>query len=167
MEWTDTLILDTVRSECDADCQSALLAARVVTSKGITFLHTDVSSHSDATASLELLRGFKGAARRVVLCDPSKLAAGKQLGQTVVELGLAQVLVTCGRSGREVGIGARDAGLDLNSVVVCENSAAGFRVLTKLTSVGDTVLILGIEPSAVQQWIDSLEEDFSNRLAAA
>ena len=52
-----------------------------------------------------------------MLCDTSYLAddyrtVQRQLGHALVELGNAEVLVSCGLGGREVAIGARDEGLD-------------------------------------------------------
>jgi len=156
MEWTDTLMLDSSRNDGRSDSQRSLLAARVMTKQGITFLHADAPTYAETTASLELLRGFRESVRRVVLCEGSWIAAGRQLGHEVVELGLADVLVSCGRTGREVGIGARDAGLDLSSVVVCNTADAGCRVLTRMLHEGDTVLLLGIEQEECDGLIESL-----------
>ena len=160
-------MLDEFQKESKTQPDRSLLAARITTAGSVTLVQAEISNYIDMTASLELLRGFEEAPRRVVFCDASRLPAGRQLGLEIVERGRAEVLVSCGRTGREVGIGARDAGLDLNRVIVCGNATAGCRALKGLLNEGDTVLMLGIEQSVGEELVRSLRRDSSDTLAMA
>jgi len=147
--------------------ESAMDNTRVVALEGITLLCANATSRQETAAALELLRGFRATGRRVVLCDTSRLVVGKQFGHEVVESGAAQILVSCGISGREVGIGARDAGLDLASVVVCSKPLACGQVLANLLTPGDTVLLLGIDSTAYDEVCMLLTQRFSMQSAVA
>ena len=160
MEWTDTLMLETAPLGKLSEPEPLADYTRVVTLQGITLLCTNATSRQDTAAALELLRGFRVTGRRVVLCDTSRLVVGKQFGREVVEGGAAQMLVSCGISGREVGIGARDAGLNLASVVVCSKPLAGGQVLASQLATGDTVLLLGVD----RETCDKLATLLSQRL---
>lgn len=161
MEWTDTLMLDTTPELSSNQTNSATEFTRVVPVQGSTLLCAKATSRRETIAALELLRGFRATGRRIVLCDTSALVVGKQFGREVVETGEANMLVSCGLSGREVGIGARDAGLDLSSVVVCGKPMAGGQVLLKHMAPGDTVLLLGVE----SEMCDALAALLADQLA--
>ena len=158
MEWTDTLMLDTAPTAKLSKPEPEIDFTRVVTLQGITLLCTNATSRHDIAAALELLRGSRVTGRRVVLCDTSRLVVGKQFGREMVEGGDVQIVVSCGISGREVGIGARDAGLNLASVVVCGNALAGGQVLANQLAPGDTVLLLGIDKATCESVATLLSE---------
>ncbi len=167
MEWTDTLMLETESADLSSEPESVMDFTRVVALPGITLLCANATSRAETSAALELLRGFRATGRRVVLCDTAQLIVGKQFGCEVVESGAANLLVSCGISGREVGIGARDAGLDLASVVVCSNPLAGGQVLANQLTPGDTVLLLGIDEEVSAEVATLLDRRFSLRSAVA
>ncbi len=149
MEWTDTLMLEPRRPTPDNISRTVAYKVRVIPVEGVSLLHAEVRTHEETEATLELLRGFR-AARRVVLCDTSFLVddthtVERQLGHTLVNSGDAEMLVSCGSCAREVAIGARDAGLDLASVVVCGDAKSACEVLTHRLIPGDTVLLLGLD----------------------
>ncbi len=158
MEWTDTLMLERFSAAASNKSSEVQESTRVIPLPGITLLCATTSSRDEMSAALELLRGFRATGRRVVLCDTSELVVGKQFGSEVVETGGVSLLVSCGISGREVGIGARDAGLDLASVVVCSQPLAAGQVLRKQLIAGDTVLMLGIDHSTCMRLAGMLEE---------
>ena len=54
------------------------------------------------------------------------------------------MVVVCGTGGRDVAVGARDAGLALGRVVVCRDDATARNVLGDSIAAGDAVLALGI-----------------------
>jgi len=171
MEWTDTLILEQADQSLSESVSLPTDGLQVTPVQGVTLLQTKVHSHEDTEAVLKLLRGFR-AARRVVLCDTSYLAddyhtVQRQLGQACVEVGDAEVLVSCGSWGRELAIGARDAGLDLANVVVCGNARSACEVLTNLLNAGDTVLMLGVDNETRARLILSLEKRLSRPAVAA
>lgn len=167
MEWTDTLMLDTPTATAVEEPCTALDFTRVIPLPGMTLLCSTTTSRSEISSALELLRGFRATGRRIVLCDTTQLVAGKQLGREVVESGGANLLVSCGISGREVGIGARDAGLKLANVVVCSKATAAGQVLRKQLVPGDTLLLLGIDNKTCDKLASMLEDYLTPRTAVA
>ena len=85
----------------------------------------------------------------------------------MVRRGAAELLVSCGISGREVGIGARDAGLALSSVVVCHKPQAGGQVVASRLAPGDTVLLLGFDEPSCDEVVGMIESQLTARLSAA
>ena len=168
MEWTDTLMLETSASQAAVRRGSVMEHTRVVVLPGVTCLCVDTTSRDETAEALALLRDFRATGRRMVLCDTTRMVVGRQFGHEVVETGCAQLLISCGLSGREVGIGARDAGLDLASVVVCGHPLAGGQVLANQLLPGDTVLLLGVNPAECEQVIALLEQRLTvrSRMAA-
>ncbi len=167
MEWTDTLMLEVPANGSSYERGSALDFTRVVALPGITLLCANAKSREETASALELLRGFRATGRRVVLCDTTRLVVGKQFGSEVVEKGAADLLVSCGISGREVGIGARDAGLNLASVLICGKPLAGGQSLAHQLVPGDTVLLLGVDSKACDEVIALLDQRLSKRVAVA
>jgi len=105
------------------------VSARVLAVHGISLVHANGRGSEELAAALEILRGFRATGRRVVLCNTSMLTPGRQNGRSLVEKGGAQAVVSCGVHGRDLAIGARDAGLDLASVVVCPDVKAACEAL--------------------------------------
>jgi len=167
MEWTDTLMFEAMPTVSLEQASSVSEMISVVSLEGVTLLHANTTSREETAAALELLRGFRAAGRRVVLCNTTELVVGKQFGHEVVEQGAAKILISCGISGREVGIGARDAGLDLASVVVCGKPMAASKVLANQLIPGDTVLLLGVDHEVFDEIVAQLELRFSAKLALA
>jgi len=167
MEWTDTLMLDAASPCKSSEAGPVMDYTRVVALHGITLLCTNATSRPEIAATLELLRGFRATDRRVVLCDTSRLVVGRQFGHEVVESGAAQMLISCGISGREVGTGARDAGLTLANVVVCSKPLAGGQVLASRLSKGDRVLLLGIDSETCGELVAMLTQRLSGRTVVA
>ena len=165
MEWTDVLMLDSLVSTPEGASGAAMDFTRVLPLPGITLLCANATSHHETTAALELLRGFRTSGRRVVLCDTYPLVVGKQFGREVVDQGGAELLISCGISGREVGIGARDAGLNLASVVVCSKPLSGGQVLAHHMVHGDVVLMLGFDTRSSNQVAQLLSERCSTNSA--
>ena len=167
MEWTDTLMLETTSAVSTAEPNSALDCTSIETFQGITLLRADATSHYQMASALELLRGSRTTGHRVVLCDTTRLVAGKQFGRKVVETGAANLLVSCGISGREVGIGARDVGLDLASVIVCSKPVAGGQVVASHVGRGDTVLLLGLDHETCDEVAELIRDRLSAKVAVA
>jgi hypothetical protein len=167
MEWTDTLMLDSFDSLSAGESGAAMDFTRVLPLPGITLLCASATSRDETSAALKLLREFRTSGRRVVLCDTYSLVVGKQFGREVVEHGGAELLVSCGISGREVGIGARDAGLNLSSVVVCSKPLSGGQVLAHRLIAGDVVMMLGFDEPSSEQVAQLLIDRFSTSRAVA
>ncbi len=174
MDWTDTLILESSRQSASLDGQQIeegnsikAVSARVVAVQGISLLHASGSTLEELAAALEILRGFRATGRRVVLCDSSSLAVGRQLGRALVEDGAAEALVSCGSNARELAIGARDAGLGLANVIVCRDVRGACEALLGRLGPGDTVLLWGVDQATCNQLVLRLDKRLSNRIAAA
>jgi hypothetical protein len=167
MEWIDTLMLEPKPQHKVTHLRIHRESMQVRAAQGTTLLCADIVTHQETTEALELLRGFRATGRRVVLCDTARINAGRQLGQSIVVEGAASVLVSCGISGREVAIGARDSGLDLANVVVCRDSRAACELLACRLAPGDTVLLLGADRETCDCLVDLLDNRSQFTLSAA
>jgi hypothetical protein len=139
---------------------------------GATLLVVPQATVAAAEAALKSLRGCRGANRRVAWCNISELARTpgvdlRQWGRRLVEEGGVAMVVVCGASGRDLAVGARDAGLALGRVVVCRDEATARNVLGDSIAAGDTVLALGIGMEGCQRLTDRLESRFTGTLATA
>ena len=176
MEWTDTLMLESNRqkpffdlsyNEEDARVDSIkAVSARVLAVQGVSLMHTTGHTTEELAAALEILRGFRATGQRIVLCDASSLSSGRQAGQLMVEQGDARAVISCGSHGRDLAIGARDAGLDLSSVVVCQDVKAACEALVHRLVPGDTVLLWGVEQDACNRLVNWIGKYFSERPTA-
>lgn len=167
MEWIDTLMLESTPQHKVTHLRIHREAMQVRVAQGTSLLCANIVTYQETTEALELLRGFRATGRRLVLCDTSRISAGRQLGQTIVTEGGASVLVSCGLSGREVAIGARDSGLDLANVVVCRDSRAACELLACRLLPGDTVLLLGVDQESCDRLVDLLDDRAQFTLSAA
>ena len=166
MDWTDTLLFDSPAQRQGGSSTKELDMIQVFPVQGVTLLQAVVCSELEAMEALSSLQGFRAAGRRVVLCDTSCLsetyhAAERQLGHALVEQGGANLVISCGKAGREVAIGARDEGLELSNVVVCGDARSACEVLTHQLVPGDTVLLLGVEDDTRARITMSLEKRLS------
>jgi UDP-N-acetylmuramyl pentapeptide synthase len=157
MEWIDTLMLEPAPKRKVTHLRIYREPMQVRVAQGTTLLCANIVSYQETTEALELLRGFRATGRRLVLCDTSRISAGRQLGQAIVAGGHASVLVSCGMAGREVAIGARDSGLDLANVVVCRDSRAACELMAAQLMPGDTVLLLGVDSETSERLVELLD----------
>jgi UDP-N-acetylmuramoyl-tripeptide--D-alanyl-D-alanine ligase len=116
------------------------------------------------TAALELLRDFDAPGRRIVVCgDMRELgeAAGPlhhKLGDQVVTLCGADLLVACGDHAHEVVAGARAAGMPRDRAVACrEPDDMLARCQTSLRP-GDVMLIKGSRAMAMERLVAAVQE---------
>jgi hypothetical protein len=167
MDWTDTIMLEREIPMNKISAGHSAVSAKVISTQGVSLLQSGAKTFQETASALEMLSGVRTVGRRVVVCDTSQVAFGRQLGSELVALGRAHLLVSCGISGREVAIGARDAGLSLANVVVCGNLAGATEVLGSRVIPGDTVLLLGIDQRGFDNIVIALERYLSTRLAAA
>jgi hypothetical protein len=139
---------------------------------GVTLLHTPQASAAATEVALKSLRGFGTDGRRVVWCNPAELARTpaadvRGWGRRLVEQGGAEMVVVFGTGGREMALGARDAGLPLGRVVVCRDEATARNVLGDSIAADDVVLALGVGSDGCQRLADRLESRFSRTLQSA
>jgi UDP-N-acetylmuramoyl-tripeptide--D-alanyl-D-alanine ligase len=122
-------------------------------------------------AALELLRDFDAPGRRIVVCgDMRELgdAAGplhRQLGDQVVTLCGADMLVACGDHAQEVVEGARAAGMPRGRTLACREPAETLPHLDESLSPGDVVLIKGSRALAMERLVAALETRTLRRAA--
>lgn len=177
MEWIDTLMLDPKRENTASEDRRfdgdfsvdsiKAVSARVLAVQGVSLLHAVGRSSEELTAALEILRAFRATGRRVVLCDTSALTPGRQIGRSLVEDSGVEAVVSCGTHGRDLAIGARDAGLDLASVIVCSDVKSACEALVHRLCPGDTVLLWGVDQVACNRLVMWLEKRFAERTRLA
>jgi len=171
MDWTDTLMLESNRHKSffestqfdknpNIDSIKAV-SARVLAVNGVSLVHANGRETEELAAALEILQGFRATGRRVVLCNTSALTPGRQNGRSLVEKGDAQAVVSCGPHARDLAIGARDAGLDLASVVVCRDVKSACEALVNQLAPGDTVLLWGVDQKTCNRLVLWLDKHFS------
>ncbi len=177
MDWIDTLMLESKRGNSAAQNRlpatdrqvetTHALSARLIAVQGISLIHVTGTTREEISSALELLRGFRATGRRIALCDTANMVAGRQLGRELVEGGTASAVISCGAHGRDLAIGARDAGLDLSSVMVCRDSIAACEVLSCRLAPGDTVLVWGVGRQMCDQLVAGIEKRFASSAVTA
>ncbi len=121
-------------------------------------------------AALELLGEVPTAGRRIVVCGdmrelgPDAPRLHRQLGDEVVTLSGADVLVACGEHAREVVDGATAAGMPRGSTIACHNTEEAGPRLAKLVGEGDVILLKGSRAMALEKLVAALG---ANNLAKA
>jgi len=114
-------------------------------------------------AALELLRNFEAPGRRVVVCgDMRELGEHsdefhRRLGDEVVTLCGADLLVACGQHAQEVADGARQAGMSPTCVMACRSPQETLFLLDQALAPGDVVLVKGSRALAMERLVTALE----------
>ena len=122
-------------------------------------------------AALELLRDFDAPGRRIVVCGdmrelgPSADYWHRQLGDQVVTVCGADLLLACGDHARDVISGARDAGMPVSQAIACRTPQDALPLLVKQLVAGDVVLIKDSRGLAMEKLTEAL--DVSNMTRAA
>jgi UDP-N-acetylmuramoyl-tripeptide--D-alanyl-D-alanine ligase len=114
-------------------------------------------------AALELLRDFDAPGRRIVVCgDMRELgeAAGslhRDLGDQVVTLCGADLLVACGDHAHEVVAGARAAGMPSHRALTCQRPEELLSRSEGSLLPGDVVLIKGSRAMAMERLVQAFQ----------
>ena len=114
-------------------------------------------------AALELLRNFEAPGRRIVVCgDMRELGEHsdefhRRLGDEVVTLCGADLLVACGQHAQEVADGARQAGMSPTRVMACRSPEETISLLDQALAPGDVVLVKGSRALAMERLVSALE----------
>lgn len=115
-------------------------------------------------AALELLRDFHVRGRRVFVCgDMCELgdetaALHRRLGDQVVTLCGADLLIACGDHARHVVAGARAAGMPDDRAIACHTVEKVFPHLSRAISPGDVVLVKGSRAMGMERVVDAIEQ---------
>ena len=113
-------------------------------------------------AALEVLREFDAPGRRIVVCgDMSELGDEAtdlhySLGNDVVTLCGADLLIACGRFARDVAAGARDAGMPKIRCIACRTLEETLPYLGQAILPGDVVLVKGSRVLAMERVVEAL-----------
>jgi UDP-N-acetylmuramoyl-tripeptide--D-alanyl-D-alanine ligase len=122
-------------------------------------------------AALELLRDFQAPGRRIVVCgDMRELGEQseefhRRLGDEVVTLCGADLLVVCGQHAQQVAAGARQAGMAASRVLACRSPDETIPLLDKAIAPGDVVLVKGSRALAMERLVTALESRVAAKAA--
>jgi len=122
-------------------------------------------------AALELLRNFEAPGRRIVVCgDMRELGEQssefhRRLGDEVVTLCGADMLVACGQHAQEVVDGARQAGMSATRIVACRSPQETLFLLDQALEPGDVVLVKGSRELAMERLVTALESRVAAKAA--
>ncbi len=122
-------------------------------------------------AALELLRNFQAPGRRVVVCgDMRELGEysdefHRRLGDEVVTLCGADLLVACGQHAQDVADGARQAGMSPTRVMACRSPQETLFLLDQALAPGDVVLVKGSRALAMERLVTAIEERVAAKAA--
>jgi UDP-N-acetylmuramoyl-tripeptide--D-alanyl-D-alanine ligase len=140
--------------------------------RGATIIHDGHNVSSPAMrAALELLRDFDAAGRRIVLVgDMTDVGDGaailhRQLGNQVVTLCGADLLIACGEHAGDVVAAARAAGMPQRHAIACRTPEESLPYLGQIILPGDVVLVKGSRVLGMQRVVDALKQYPQRRTA--
>jgi len=143
--------------------QAAPMRCQVTEAGGATIIDdTYNSSPAAMRAALELLRDFDAPGRRIVVCGdmrelgPASDDFHRRLGDEVVTLCGADMLVACGEHAPAVVEAARRAGMPRHRTVSCRAPEDALPYLDESISAGDVVLVKGSRVMAMERVVESL-----------
>jgi len=122
-------------------------------------------------AALELLRDFDAPGRRIIVCgDMAELGSEAgllhhQLGNQIVTVCGADLLIACGRHARDVVAGARAAGMPRAHAIPCRTPDEALPYLGQAILPGDVVLVKGARVLAMERIVEALAQYPKRRTA--
>jgi UDP-N-acetylmuramoyl-tripeptide--D-alanyl-D-alanine ligase len=114
-------------------------------------------------AALELLRDFDASGRRIVVCgDMSDLGGEavdlhRRLGDEVVTVCGADLLIACGQYADEVVGAARAAGMSPARAIACRTAEDALPYLGQAILPGDVVLVKGPRVMGMERIVEALQ----------
>lgn len=154
----------------DAETAAALvdfhcppMRCEVTNVRGAALINDAYNSNPTAMrAALELLRDFDSPGQRIVVCGDMRelgresIKLHRTLGDEVVTLCGADVLVACGEFADEVVAGAQAAGMAAARTIVCRQPEDAGRHVSRLLAAGDVVLVKGSRATAMDRCVEVL-----------
>jgi UDP-N-acetylmuramoyl-tripeptide--D-alanyl-D-alanine ligase len=147
-----------------AQFQPAPMRCQVTSLDGATIINDAYnSSPTSMRAALELLREFDAPGKKIVVCGDMRelgdAAANmhRQLGDEVVTLCGADLLVACGDHAQDVVSGARQAGMPRSKALAYQQPEESLEQLGQTINAGDVILIKGSRSLAMERLIESLK----------
>jgi UDP-N-acetylmuramoyl-tripeptide--D-alanyl-D-alanine ligase len=133
--------------------------------RGATIIHDAHNASAPAMrAALELLRDFDAAGRRIVLLGDmadvgdDMLLLHRQLGNQIVTLCGADMLIACGDHAGDVVAAARAAGMPSRQAIACRTPEEAPPYLGQIILPGDVVLVKGARVLGMQHVVDALKQ---------
>jgi UDP-N-acetylmuramoyl-tripeptide--D-alanyl-D-alanine ligase len=140
--------------------------------RGVTIVDDTYNASPKAMrAALELLRDLDSPGRRIVACgDMVELGDEaedwhRRLGNQIVTICGADLLVACGSYARTVATAAREAGMPVGRVVVCSSPHDMTPVVRANLGVGDALLVKGSRTMQMEKLVDELEASLAVQAA--
>jgi UDP-N-acetylmuramoyl-tripeptide--D-alanyl-D-alanine ligase len=121
------------------------------------------SSPTAMRAALELIREIGSPGKRIVVAgDMGDLggtapALHRRLGEDVVRLCGADLLIACGEHAGDVANAAAEAGMPQGHAIACRDWEQAFDVLTEAMETGDVVLVKGARAMGLERLVDALK----------
>lgn len=141
------------------------MRCEVLQLRGATWINDAYNASPTAMkAALELLRDFDAAGRRIVVCGDMVELGSKapllhaRLGNQVVNIAGADLLIACGEHACHVVGGAQAAGLPAGRAIACKTPEDALPYLGQAIVPGDVVLLKGSRAMAMERIIDSLQK---------
>ncbi len=148
-----------------ADFEPPPMRCQIMKVGGATIIDDSYNASPVAMrAALELLRDISAPGRRIVVCgDMRELGEAaaplhRNLGDQVVTLCGADMLVACGEHGGDVVAGALAAGMPASRAVAVDGIESLFEHCQDLVRPGDVVLVKGSRALALERLVEMLGE---------
>jgi len=139
------------------------MRCEVIEVRGATVINDTYNANPAAMrAALELLRDFDTPGRRIAVCgDMAELGnesvrLHRRLGDQVVTVGGADLLIACGRFARDVVAGARAAGMPHARAIPCERPHETLPYLGQAVQPDDVVLVKGARRMGMERVVEAL-----------
>ena len=124
------------------------------------------SSPKAAKVALDTLQGCQideGARRIAVLGDMCELGVfakkeHEEVGRYVAQKNI-DMLITVGREAKDIALGAREAGLDTNSVLSFDDAPSTQKQLQDLLRKGDVILVKGSQAVRLEKIVEAIMEE--------
>jgi len=120
-----------------------------------------------------MLHEMECRGRRVVVCGdmrelgPATQKWHRRVGDQVVSVGGADLLIGCGENADHVTSGAVQAGMPSNKAITCRDSEEASALLNGRLTDGDVVLIKGSRAMAMERVVAELENELARRSSRA
>jgi UDP-N-acetylmuramoyl-tripeptide--D-alanyl-D-alanine ligase len=141
------------------------MRCQVTEVRGATLINDAYNASPAAMrAALELLRDFDGPGRRIVVSgDMGDLGdqaqwLHHQLGNQIVTVCGADLLIACGQYARDVVAGARAAGMPRPHTIPCRTPEEALPYLGQVVLPGDVLLVKGARAMAMERIVEALTE---------
>jgi UDP-N-acetylmuramoyl-tripeptide--D-alanyl-D-alanine ligase len=155
-----------------AEFRSPPMRCQVTPLRGATIINDCYNSNPTAMrAALELLRDFDSPGRRIVVCGDMKelgtetTKLHRAVGDEMVTVCGADLLVACGEHAAEVLAGARAAGMTYQTTMACPGPEEAATQVGRFLRANDVVLVKGSRAAGLERCIAALERGEDNWLA--